>query len=146
MEGSVLIDANLSGANLQNVYLEDAILTNANLTAANMVSTQLQNAYLYNTNLSGATLDKSELGNALLEKSQFEFASLGALGALGALGEFSNKVGVGDTVGRPKLDFAGFILDGASTPDLPNFSELDDMRNYMLDVLLTEELRQYDVA
>ena len=86
MEGSVLINANLSGANLRNVYLEAAILTNANLTAANMRSTQLQNAYLYNTNLSGATLDKSELGGALLEKSQFQFASVGQF----------RKVGVGE--------------------------------------------------
>jgi uncharacterized protein YjbI with pentapeptide repeats len=135
MEGSVLIDANLSGAHMKNVHLEATVLTNANLTAAYMGSTRLQHAYLFNTNLSGATLEGSQLGGALLEKSKFEFASLGSLGRF-------NTVGVGDTVGRPTLDFAGFDLDGTSEPPMTNFSDFDDMRNYMLNVLLVEELRR----
>jgi uncharacterized protein YjbI with pentapeptide repeats len=135
MEGAVLIDANLSGAYMRNVHLEATVLTNANLTAAYLRSTLLQNAYLFNTNLSGATLDGSQLGGALLEQSQFQFASLGSLGE-------SNTVGVGDTVGRPTLNFAGFDLDGASAPPPTNVSDFDDMRNYMLNVLSAEELRR----
>ena len=138
MEGSVLIDANLSGARLKSVHLEAAVLTNANLTAAYLGSTRLQNAYLFNTNLSGATLDGSQLGGALLEKSNFEFASLGSLASLGQ----SNTVGVGDTVGRPMLDFAGFDLDGTPAPLLTDFSDFDDKRNRMLNILLVEELRR----
>jgi uncharacterized protein YjbI with pentapeptide repeats len=138
MEGSVLIDANLSGARLKSVHLEAAVLTNANLTAAYLGSTRLQNAYLFNTNLSGATLDGSQLGGALLEKSNFEFASLGSLASLGQ----SNAVGVGDTVGRPMLDFAGFDLDGTPVPLPTDFSDFDDKRNHMLNVLLVEELRR----
>ena len=132
MEGSVLIDANLSGANLRNVYLEDAILTNANLTAANMRSTHLQNAYLYNTNFSGATLDQSELSGALLEKSQFLFASVGQF----------NKVGVGNTVGKPMLDFAAFDLDGSPVRPSDHVSGFKEVRNHMLNVLLEQEQRQ----
>ena len=132
MEGSVLINANLSGANLRNVYLEHAILTNANLTAANMRSTQLQNAYLYNTNMSGATLDELELGGALLERSQFQFASVGQF----------RKVGVGDTIGKPLLNFAAFDLDGSSVPPPANVSAFKEMRNHMLNVLLEQEQRQ----
>jgi uncharacterized protein YjbI with pentapeptide repeats len=135
MEGSVLIDANLSGAHMRNVHLEATVLTNANLTAAYMRSTRLQNAYLFNTNLSGATLDGSQLDGALLERSQFQFASLGSLGN-------SNTVGVGDTVGRPTLDFAAFDLDGSTVPPPANFSDFDDMRNRMLNVLLVEEQRR----
>jgi uncharacterized protein YjbI with pentapeptide repeats len=138
MEGSVLIDANLSGARLKSVHLEAAVLTNANLTAAYLGSTRLQNAYLFNTNLSGATLDGSQLGGALLEKSNFEFASLGSLASMGQ----SNAVGVGGTVGRPMLDFAGFDLDGTPVPLPTDFSDFDDKRNHMLNVLLVEELRR----
>jgi uncharacterized protein YjbI with pentapeptide repeats len=132
MEGSVLIDANLSGANLRNVHLGDAILTNANLTAANMRSTQLQNAYLYQTNFSGATLDESELGGALLEKSQFQFASVGQF----------RKVGVGNTIGKPVLNFAAFDLDGSFVRPPDNVSAFKEMRNHMLNVLLEQEQRQ----
>jgi len=139
MEGSVLIDANLSGAQMRNVHLESSVLTNANLTAAYMRSAQLQNAYLFNANLSGATLEGSQMDGALLEQSQFQFASLGSLGTLnGGL----NTVGVGDTVGKPLLDFAAFDLDGSTVPPPTNVSDFDDKRDHMLDVLFGEEERR----
>jgi uncharacterized protein YjbI with pentapeptide repeats len=140
MEGAVLIDANLSGARLINVHLEATVLTNANLTAAYVKSTLLQNAYLLDTNLSGATLDGSQLSGALLERSQFQFASLGSLGE-SKTGE-SSIVGVGNTVGRPMLNFAGFDLDGASAPPPANISQFNHMRNQMLQVLFEEEVRR----
>ena len=139
MEGAVLIHANLSGARMINVHLEAAVLTSADLTAASIRLTHLQKAYLYDTNLSGATLEGSQLGGALLEGSKFEFASLGSIGAAQAQ---SNAVGVGDTVGRPLLDFATFDLDGSSAPVPTNVSEFGDMRNRMLNLLLKEEERR----
>ena len=132
MEGAVLIEANLSGARLKSVHLEAAVLTNANLTAAYVGSTRLQNAYLFNTNLSGANLDGSQLSGALLEKSKFEFASLGQF----------NAVSVGDTVGKPMLDFAAFDLDGSSVSPPTNVSDFNEMRNRMLRVLFGEEERR----
>jgi uncharacterized protein YjbI with pentapeptide repeats len=132
MEGAVLIEANLSGAHLKSVHLEAAVLTNANLTAAYVSSTRLQNAYLFNTNLSGANLDGSQLSGALLEKSKFEFASLGQF----------NVVSVGDTVGKPMLDFAAFDLDGSSVSPPTNVSDFNEMRNRMLMVLFGEEERR----
>jgi len=132
MEGSVLIDANLSGARFRNVHLEASVLTNANLTAAYLGAARLQNAYLFNTNLSGATLENSQLGGALLERSQFQFASLGGL----------SGIGVGDTVGKPMLNFAAFDLDGSSVPPPTFVSDFNGMRNRMLNRLLEEEKRR----
>jgi uncharacterized protein YjbI with pentapeptide repeats len=136
MEGSVLIDANLSGARLNRARLEAAVLTNANLTAAEVKGTSLKYAYLFNANLSGATFKESELGGALLERSKFEFASLGQFGS----------VRVGNTVGRPNLSFAAFDLDGSSEPSLAEVASFNNMRNRMLNVLREEEMHRRNVS
>ena len=92
MEGSVLIDANLSGANLRNVHLGDADpYQRQSYCRQHEVDPAAERLPLPIRTSRERRSINSELGGALLERSQFQFASVGQF----------RKVGVGNTVGKP---------------------------------------------
>ena len=123
-----------------NVHLEAAVLTSADLTAAShSVDASAESLSLRYKSFPGRLLKVRSWVARCWKEADFEFASLGSIGAAQAQ---SNAVGVGDTVGRPLLDFATFDLDGSSVPVPTNVSEFGDMRNRMLNLLLKEEERR----
>ncbi|ELR98349.1 pentapeptide repeat-containing protein [Gloeocapsa sp. PCC 73106] len=72
---------NLSGANLQGIYLTDANLIGADLSYANLSNAQLDRvkliaADLTQANLTGASLKKAKLMGAKLERTNFTDANL----------------------------------------------------------------------
>lgn len=81
-----LFEANLAGANLQNVNLSRACLIGANLRGANLTGANLQGAYasgadfhkatLGQANLSGADLSRADLTDADLSQAQVKGANL----------------------------------------------------------------------
>ena len=61
--------ADLSGANLHDVYLSGANLSGANLSGANLSGADLSGAYLSSANLSGADLSGANLSGANLSSA-----------------------------------------------------------------------------
>ena len=74
--GVELIEADLSGANLQAADLSGALLPRANLTGANLSNANLSGACLSNSNLKNAILDDANLQAAQLRDVQLGGASM----------------------------------------------------------------------
>jgi uncharacterized protein YjbI with pentapeptide repeats len=68
--------ADLSGAHLQRVHLEDADLRGAHLTGADLRGAHLQRAHLEEADLSGAHLTGADLEEAHLRGADFKWAHL----------------------------------------------------------------------
>ena len=66
----------LSGAKLNDLFLEYADLSGANLSGADLSNTMLQNANLQKANLSGANLSNVNLGFANLSGADVSKANL----------------------------------------------------------------------
>jgi hypothetical protein len=86
-----LSDANLSGANFSNAYLSganlsDAYLSGANLSDANFSGANLSGAILIGANLSGANLSGADLSGAILSDAYLSGANLSGGDLSGAVG------------------------------------------------------------
>jgi uncharacterized protein YjbI with pentapeptide repeats len=72
----LLMEANLSGANLHNADLTGANLSGADLTSANLINASLSGANLDRANLSGADLTVADLTSANLSDANLSHANL----------------------------------------------------------------------
>ena len=76
MSGAVLIEADLSGANLTSANLAGAILREVNLAGANLTGANLAGANLTAANLKGVNLDGAKLSGANLTGANLKGVSL----------------------------------------------------------------------
>ncbi len=76
LKETVLVDANLKGAELQYANLEETVLQYANLEGANLLGANLEGANLFEANLEGAVLAFANLEGAVLVKANLKRANL----------------------------------------------------------------------
>jgi len=137
LKNAILIDVNLSYADLTNTDLSNAILINANLSNADLRIADLSNAILSNANLSHADLRIADLINANLTNADLSYADLS--NAYLGIADLSNA-----NLSNADLSHANFSHANLRLSDLSN-ADLSDV--YLGDAnLMGSNLRNADLT
>ena len=110
LNGTILVRANLSGADLGGGNMEAVDLRDANLAEANLWGANLENANLDKANLSRAVIVKANLENARLRRATLTTANLWDSHLRGAILRHANLVEANLT----STDLSGADLGGAN--------------------------------
>jgi len=138
--GAYLRGANLSGANMQNSYLNLARLEGTNLSGANLTDATIFQAIFDKTNFQGAiltnarmigTLGNVDMSNAMITKGRFGLdignQPMGAMRFDAIGGNFENSNFEGADINRSNFRFANFKGANLRNTDLfrADFSKAD---------------------